>query len=330
MFTFIAVVLFLIAATVWLIGTKTKMMEMPKVVTTSAFIVAIICLLFMLAPFTVVQASERGLRSTLGALENQELQPGLHFKIPIFQNIKLITIRPVLTENDVEVGPNGAITKDNQTIGAKLAVFYVFNQGQMVKMYKDYGVDKLESIISKTMEESFKGAIGKYDIFSMPVVQDSIRNITLNPIKLKMKDYPITITELKITNYDWSDEFDKQISQTMERAQQVKQKQQELLISEQEAQKSVKQAEAAKTALILTAEGEKAAATLRADAKEAEGKGIQKYNQAIATNMSLQIELVKLEIEKIKAEKWNGQYVPINNYGPIPVQTGSIQPATGK
>lgn len=35
--------------------------------------------------------------------------------------------------------------------------------------------------------------------------------------------------------------------------------------------------------------------------------------------MELEIELKKLEIEKIKAEKWNGQYVPINNYGPIPV-----------
>ena len=26
-----------------------------------------------------------------------------------------------------------------------------------------------------------------------------------------------------------------------------------------------------------------------------------------------------------KAEKWNGQYVPTNNYGPIPVEMGAIQ-----
>jgi len=25
-----------------------------------------------------------------------------------------------------------------------------------------------------------------------------------------------------------------------------------------------------------------------------------------------------------KAEKWNGQYVPTNNYGPIPLETGAL------
>ncbi|MDD4290073.1 MAG: SPFH domain-containing protein, partial [Patescibacteria group bacterium] len=265
----------------------------------------------------------------LGAIENRELQPGLHFKIPLFQSIKLIPIRPVQTEYLVPVGEDGAITKDNQTIGAKLTVFYVYNQGFLVKMWKDYGQEKLETIIAKTMLESFKGSIGKYDIFSLPVAQDSIRAITLQSIKGKMVNYPITITELKITNYDWSEEFDKQITQTMERAQQVKQKQQELLIAEQEAQKEVKQAEAAKTAMITKAEGEKAAALLLAEAKEAEGRGIQKYNEAVQKNMTLEVQLRQLEIEKIKAEKWNGQYVPTNHYGPIPIQTGAIQPSKG-
>ena len=141
-----------------------------------------------------------------------------------------------------------------------------------------------------------------------------------------MSAYPITISELKITNYDWSDDFDKQIATTMERAQQVKQKQQELLIAEQEAQKKVKEAEAEKTALITRAEGEKEAAILIKDAKAAEGEGIKLYNEAVQKNMILEIELRKLEIERIKAQRWSGQYVPINNYGPIPVQTGNLQP----
>lgn len=41
------------------------------------------------------------------------------------------------------------------------------------------------------------------------------------------------------------------------------------------------------------------------------------YNDAITSNqknMELEIELKKLEIEKIKAKRWNGEYVPINNY----------------
>ena len=97
----------------------------------------------------------------------------------------------------------------------------------------------------------------------------------------------------------------------MKIAQEAKQQEQQLKKVEIEAQQAVKKAEANKEAERLNAE-----------AMELKGKWVKAYNDAITSNqrnMELEIELKKLEIEKIKAEKWNGQYVPINNYGPIPV-----------
>jgi hypothetical protein len=41
-------------------------------------------------------------------------------------------------------------------------------------------------------------------------------------------------------------------------------------------------------------------------------------------NMELELRLKQLEIEKIKAEKRDGKYVPINNYGPIPVSANLV------
>jgi regulator of protease activity HflC (stomatin/prohibitin superfamily) len=198
-------------------------------------------------------------------------------------------------------------------------------------MWKEYGEEKLKSIIQKSKTEAFKAQIGRYDIFSLPTSQDSIRIKTLKQIKMMLSAYPVTITELKITNYDWSDDFDNQIKQTMNRSQEVKQKEQELLITEQEAQKKVKNAEADKQALVTASEGERIAAENRAEAKALEGEGIRKFNESVAKNMSLEIELRKLKIEEIKAERWNGQYVPNNHYGPIPVQTnGYLQPIQTK
>jgi regulator of protease activity HflC (stomatin/prohibitin superfamily) len=98
-------------------------------------------------------------------------------------------------------------------------------------------------------------------------------------------------------------------------------KEQELLITEQEAQKLVKQAEAEKQSLVTRAEGEMEAAKLNAEAKALEGKGIKDYNTAVATNWDIELQKMKLEIEKIKAENWDGTYVPNNMYGPIPVDT---------
>ncbi|MFA5152399.1 MAG: hypothetical protein WC554_07580, partial [Clostridia bacterium] len=61
-----------------------------------------------------------------------------------------------------------------------------------------------------------------------------------------------------------------------------------------------------------------------AKAKEAEGEGIKAFNQAISSNLNIQIRLKELEIEHDRIRKWNGVYVPNNHYGPIPIQNGVL------
>jgi len=273
-----------------------------------------------------VNSDVRGLKFTFGAISEQALDPGLHFKIPMVQTIQNVSIQPIEIKTEISVDGDGAITMDKQTIGANLTLFYVYDKDRLPLMWKDYGEEKLQTILEKSMTEAFKVQVGLYDIFVLPLTQDTIRSKTLRQIRSMVSKYPLTVTELKITNYDWSEDFDNQIKETMNRSQQVKQKEQELLITEQEVQKKVKNAEAEKTATITRAEGKKISAGLEAEAKALEGEGIKKYNDAVAKNMTLEIELRKLRIEEIKAERWNGQYVPTNNYGPIPIETGAIMP----
>ena len=61
---------------------------------------------------------------------------------------------------------------------------------------------------------------------------------------------------------------------------------------------------------------------------ELKGEGIRKYNQAITANpknMELEIKLKELEIEKLRVEKWNWEYVSNNNYMPVPYNYGNLQ-----
>lgn len=300
-------------------------MKLNKLLTTIITVVVILIVLTIFKPFNIVPADSLGLKFTLGKLQDKTLDPGLNFKMPIVQSIRSFSLRPMQVDMTVEVGPQGAITKDNQTVGAFLTTFYKYTPEELVSMYSDYGENQIKSILKTGMMESFKAAIGVYDIFSIAINQEAIQKAVIASLKTKMSVYPIEVTELMIQNYDWSDAFDAQIEETMKKAQQVKQKEQDLQIQNLEAQKKVKIAEADKQALILAAEGDKTAAQLRADAKALEGEGIRKYNESVQKNMELEVQLRKLEIDKIKAERWNGQYVPTNNYGPIPVQTGSIQ-----
>jgi len=289
-----------------------------------ALLIGAIIVLSIINPFYKVSASERGLLLNWGAVSDKIVQPGLHMRMPIMQKIKKVSIQPIQLDEKVPVGSTGAITKDNQTIGSDMSVFYKFKPEQLPQMYSQYGTQKINDIVTQTLKESFKAEIGVYDIFELPTVQDKVRNNVFQRLQEKLAAYPIEVVELKITNYDWSDEFDKQIAETMNRSQQVKQKEQELLITQQEAQKKVKEAEADKTALITKAEGEKEAAKLNAEAKALEGEGIKKYNQSVAVNWDIELKKLELTIERERVAKWNGQYVSSNNYTPIPVSNSSI------
>lgn len=291
------------------------------------WIIVGLIVLYLFGPVEFIESGNRGLRFTMGAIGNVELDEGINFKLPFFQKIRTVTIRPQELTFTVAIGEQAAISKDNQSIGATLTVFYRYKEGSLVRMWSQYGTDMIGNVLTKTSTESFKKAIGQYTIFDIAANQEKIRSMIKEMTVSDMSGYPVEVTELKVTNYDWSEAFEKQIEETMQRAQQVKQKEQELLITEQEAQKLVKQAEAEKTAKVTKAEGEKLSAQLLADAKALEGEGIRKYNDAVQKNMELEIKLRQLQIEQIKAERWNGQYVPTNNYGPIPVQTGGMQPS---
>lgn len=297
-----------------------------KFVKWGAIILVAFIIVSIINPFYKVSAEERALVLNWGALDGKVIEPGLHMRVPIMQKIKKFSVQPIQLDENVAVNENGAITKDNQTIGSNVTIFYKYIPEKLPEMYSMYGTQKINDVLANTIKESFKAEIGNYTIFDLAVSQDEVRNNVYKRLTEKMAEYPIIVTEVKITNYDWSDDFDTQIKETMNRSQQVKQKEQEKLMAEQEAQKGVVQAEAQKQIAITVAEGEKAAAQLKADAKALEGEGIKKYNQSVAVNWDIELKKMELEIAKIKAEKWNGVFVPNNMYGPIPVNTiGGIQ-----
>ena len=303
-----------------------KSKDMPKLITLGVRVVAAILLILALNPLVIVRSGYHGLKFTFGSVQKKELTPGINIRIPIIQEVKSIDIRPQQENMTIEVGTNGALTKDNQTVGSTMTFFFKYKPGELALMWQSFGSDQIAQIVSKSAAEAFKSVIGKYEIFDVPTKQTQIRNEVMKLVIERLANYPVDFTDLQILNYDWSESFDLQISQTMERAQKVKQATQDLLITEQNAQKQVKEAEAAKLATIAQAEGEKAAAILLAEAKMAEGEGIRKYNESIEKNKALELEFRRLEIEKIKAGLWDGAYVPNNMYGPIPVNTqGGVQ-----
>ena len=161
-------------------------------------------------------------------------------------------------------------------------------------------------------------------------ISDIITNQSLlsNEVRDRLTDeigyLPVIVDKFTITNLDWSEEYDKQIEQTAMMAQQVEQMKQEVALSEQAAQKQVKEAQAKleaeklnAAAEIAKAEGEAQAKKIRADADAYEA-------QKIAQNQAAYQRQWQYEIDLERAKRWNGKEVPDAAY--VVPSTGTVVP----
>jgi len=295
----------------------------------TAAVIAFIVLVVGINSCSIIDPNERGIDVKLGQMQDVVIQPGLHWKVPFITHTRKFKLEPKTYEVTFSVGNDGAITKDMQTVGATVAVRYVYDESRLkdiVTLYANGSV--IESAMRDNVKASLKETTGKYSIYDLVAQQNEITAEVANTMLTRMANYPIAISQTTITNWDWSDDFDRQIKETANRTQQVKQAEQEANIAAAQAQKKVKEAEANKQAAeldaqasVAKAEGEAQAKKIRADADAYEARQIAANQQAYQKQWDYEIALEK-------AKRWNGKEVPDAAY--IVPSTGAVIPLTTK
>jgi regulator of protease activity HflC (stomatin/prohibitin superfamily) len=301
----------------------------------SLFIIlpVVVLLLVMLNPFSVVGPAERGVKIFLGSVGEEVLTPGLHVHAPVVGSIRKFSIRPRDVQIKVPVGPSGAISKDNQTLGFEGIVFWRYSTDKIVDIARQYSNETLKSIIEDNVITAIKVTIGSFKILELAEAQDFIIRSATENLRVRVASYPVEIAQLNISNWDWSDNFDRQIEETMRISQQVRQAQQELLVVEQTTQRQIKEAEAKKLADIALAEARLRTAELDAqavvakangerDARVAEGEGEAKYYASLQSTLNTAIRMRELEIQEIEAKRFDGRRVP--SYVPLSPNGGVV------
>ncbi|MBQ3825906.1 MAG: prohibitin family protein [Spirochaetaceae bacterium] len=277
--------------------------------------------------FAIVAPSERGVQVTLGQITGGILFPGVHVHPPFISKIKKYSVVPKGMNATFSVGKDGAITKDMQTVGSQVTVFYRYDEERIMDAITKYSDSVLENAITRSLVAAVKEVVGKYSIYSLIENQDKITVEVNESLGSRLASYPIEVTQLTISNWDWSDDFDKQIKETMNRTQQVRQAEQDLKLAETNAQKQVAEAEAAKKAAEQTAEAELIKAQKAAEAKRVEADAVAYYNEKVAQNYQVETRLKELEIQLERAKRWDGREVP--EYVPI-TAAGTVVDLTGK
>ncbi|MBR6892623.1 MAG: prohibitin family protein [Bacteroidaceae bacterium] len=288
-----------------------------KIIILIAAIVAIFAL--ALGSFTCVEPTEVGVVKTKGSISGTIPRGnGYTFKIPFIQSITTIPLDPQKDDFTYEVGDDGAITKDMQTVGVSTSIIYVFNEDEAENFVRNYTRSSMESFFKSNMKTSLKVVIGKYSIYDLTKETDKIAEEVKKLMEKKCAKFPITIQDVNISNWDWTGDFDNQIKETMIKTQKEKTAKADVEIEKANNEKKVVAARAqlqADSATYLNAlnkaQNELEIAKKKAEAvvvaAKAEAEAMIAKNKAIAANYAIQQSAWKHEETMARLEKWNGK-----------------------
>ena len=193
---------------------------------------AILAVGFVLSGIKIVNQYERGVVLTLGKFSGMR-EPGLRIVVPIFQQIIKVDVRT----NTIDIPKQEVITKDNVTVNVDAVVYFRVNDSKKAVLE----VANFVYASSQFAQAALRDVTGNVDLDDLLSKRDEVSQQIEQIVDAETEKWGIDIENVKIQNIE--------LPQDMKRA-------------------MAKQAEAERErrAVIITAEGEKAAAGVVAEA----------------------------------------------------------------
>ena len=245
-------------------------------------LIVIVAALVIINCITIVQPGHTGVVVTLGRVDDNVLQEGLHLKIPFVQNVVMIDNRITKLEVNTE-----AFSSDLQTVETTLAINYRVDTSKSYSIYKNIGGDYETVLVVPAVNEVLKAIAAQYTAEESVTNRALISDGLVDGLNEKLNDIGLFVTDVNIINFDFSEAFitaieEKQVAQ------------QQLLKAETEKQTKITNAEADAEAMRVQAQAEADALAIKAEAEA-------KANAVIAESITPEL------INYHKIEKWNGE-----------------------
>ncbi|HYL18111.1 MAG TPA: SPFH domain-containing protein [Burkholderiales bacterium] len=290
-------------------------MQLPQVITRRstfgriAMAAAALVVLFVLWPFYSVPTGSRGVVTQFGRIVGIEGE-GLAI-LPPWQKLSNFSIRAETADIENAEGS----TSDTQPVKVSMTVRYSIATDRVAEVFEKYSHDgNLSSYVQTATQEIFKAVTAKYtapDLIAQRAKVSSDINVALRD---KLALYGAQVINIDMRNFAFSESYMHAINDkvTQEQLRLAAENKLKTVESEQKQKVAIAQAEA--SARKAQSDGE-AYANLTIAKAQAEALRLQ--NAALAQNKEV-LELRRIEVEKIKAEKWDGA-LPTAIYASAPI-----------
>jgi regulator of protease activity HflC (stomatin/prohibitin superfamily) len=253
----------------------------------------IVIIILATSSFVIVESGHVGVIRTLGAVQPDPLSEGFHFKKPFIDKIEQVDVRLNKAQSK-----SAAASKDLQTVQTQVTVQYSLLGPSAPETYQKIGNREVvaATVIEPAIQESVKAITAQYTAEQLVTkraevklqIQEAIDNFINVTLKDKNVPAALKISNVAITDFEFSGEFNKAIELKVKA-------EQEALQAKNEKTRRVTQAEAAyqeqKLAADAAAYDIEARSRAKADAIEREAKALKNNPELIQLRLS---------------EKWDG------------------------
>ena len=206
-------------------------------------IITLFAVIVLTSSFTIIHSGEVGIRVRFGKVVNKSTHEGVNLKIPFIERIERMNIR--VQKSEVKTTSS---SKDLQEVDMSLAVNYRIDNKKAVNLFKTVGVNYREVILEPAIQESIKATTSKYTAEELITKRSEVSGKSMEELSKKVAKYGLTVSDFNITNFSFSQEFDRAIEEKQVAEQKVLTAKQELEKEKIEAEKKVVKAEAEKKA----------------------------------------------------------------------------------
>lgn len=200
--------------------------------------ITVIGLILLAVSMTSVDVGERVLVVGFGQIKGT-LSEGIHFVNPLY-NKNRFTIR-----NSKYEAIASSASSDLQSASVNIAVNFQLNSVKIEDVYKIYGNDYMSKIFQQNVQESVKSVTSQYTASELITKRDTIKSNIKSKLQEMVADV-VTVTDVAITNIQFSESFDKAVEQKVVAEQQAQQARANLEKSKLEAEAIRVQADAIK------------------------------------------------------------------------------------
>lgn len=239
-------------------------------------VVALIVIM-LLMPIATVPAGYVGVMTTFGALSSKVYEPGIHFRMPISQTMHNVYVGIYKAESDV-----AGSSKDLQQVDMKVAVNFNILPPAAATVYSTLQGDPWAQVMDPAVHDVVKAVAARYEATDLIQRRDQVSQEVREALLNRFKSIGVNVSAVNIVDFQFSKQFNDAIEAKITAQQNALRVENEIAQTKWEAQKKVVESEAALQVASNTA------------------KANDILGQSLAANPSL--------IEKMKIERWNGQY----------------------